>query len=174
MVGAEKVMEVMMATDDIREQAKAEIRRSVWSSMRGKATRAYIREHPEVIEEFKLTGTIAAEQFPNQVTKASILLELHMRARKREASLEAQRWINEHPVEARRMREQMQEAYARLKTFLDKYQLSGVPGINDPKGAAFYEDLEAVDALMKYKTNWLAEAKQWAGEKVNEEIVAKS
>jgi hypothetical protein len=144
--------------------------------MRGKATRAYIRENPGVVEEFNTTGTISAEQFPSQVTKASVLLELHMRARKKEASLEAQRWINEHPVEAQRMREQMQEAYTRLKTFLDKYQLIGVPGINDPKGTAFYEDLEAVDALRTYRTNWLAEAKQWAEEhpeeKADEEVEA--
>ncbi len=133
-----------MAIDDVREQAKAEIRRQVWGSQRGIATRAFIREHPEIVTEFEQTGDIIKiscsqcdgsggddakvqcnkcdgtgmmplVNFPAHVTKASVLLELHMRERRKEASVEAKKWAAEHPEEVEKMRQQIREEMEKSK-----------------------------------------------------------
>jgi hypothetical protein len=104
-----------MATDDIVEAAKAEIRRQVWGSQRGKATRTYIRENPEIINEFEETKTILDRTFPAHVTRASVLLELNMRARRKEASTEAKRWAAEHPQETAEMRKKIQQEFNESK-----------------------------------------------------------
>lgn len=85
-----------MASDEVIEAAKAIIRRREWASLRGKATRKFIREHPEIVAEYEQTGTITCEDFPEHVTRASVLLELNMRARRREASLAVKKWRAEH------------------------------------------------------------------------------
>jgi RecJ-like exonuclease len=130
-----------MAVEDVREAAKAEIRRQVWSSQRGIATRTFIREHPEIVTEFeekgsfsswlvicskcggtgnltldvicedcKGAGKVVSQEFPEHVTRASIMLELHMRARRREASAEAKAWAKDHPSEVQAIREELEQA----------------------------------------------------------------
>jgi len=81
-----------MVSDSVIEAAKALIRRREWFSIRGKETRKFIREHPEVVAEFMQTGTISQSDFPEHVTRASVLLELNLRARRREASLAVKKW----------------------------------------------------------------------------------
>ncbi len=98
-----------MATDDVREQAKAIIRRQVWESRRGIATRSFIRAHPELVKEYEDTGTIAREDFPEYVTKASVLLELNTKARRRESVAMARKWAQEHPEEFQAMRAKIQQ-----------------------------------------------------------------
>ena len=96
----------------VHAAAKTEIRRRRWASLRGKATRTYIREHPEVVEEFANSSTIAATSFPSYVTRASVLLELRMRAARKEITDEVRQWRKEHPVEARALAEQLKKEMA--------------------------------------------------------------
>lgn len=98
-----------MAKDDIKEAAKAEIRRREWAALRGKATRAYIATHPEIVDEFDNTGDLTVDSFPTHVTKASVLLELHQRARRRESAVSAKQWQEQHPEEAEAMRARIRQ-----------------------------------------------------------------
>jgi len=95
--------------DELREAAKREIRRRVWASNRGKATRKYIREHPELREQFERTGTISVgKDLPEFVTEASVLLELSLRARRREITKAVRKWKEEHPGEVAKMRKALE------------------------------------------------------------------
>ncbi len=101
-----------MADDDVREQAKIEIRRRLWSSARGKATRAYIREHPELAEEFASKGRVTlSDDLPEYVTEASVTLELAQRAKRREVSKAVKEWAQENPEEASRIKEEAAKSY---------------------------------------------------------------
>lgn len=95
-----------MALDDVREAAKSEIRHRLWAAERGKATRAYIREHPELSEEFEQSGKVSVDSgsLPQHVTVASITLELAQRARRRETARAVKQWAKDHPEEAQRIK----------------------------------------------------------------------
>jgi len=92
----------------VREAAKTEIRRREWASLRGKATRRYIRDHPEVVKEFGETSDISVVSFPPHVTRASVLLELRQRASRREVTKAVREWRKEHPEEVERLRREME------------------------------------------------------------------
>ena len=82
----------------VRSAAKTEIKRREWASQRGKATRAFIREHTFLIDEFRETGAVTwLEAFPSHVTKAAVLFELRIRARRAEATKSVRTWKDEHP-----------------------------------------------------------------------------
>ena len=101
-----------MAVDDVREAAKAELRRREWANERGRATRAYIRDNPAIVEEFDRVGDVPTDAiFPRYVTRASILLELNLRARRRETTKEVREWEREHPEEALKIREEAKREY---------------------------------------------------------------
>ena len=87
-----------------REAAKVELRRREWASRRGIATRAYIRENPSVVEEFAEKGDISIESFPSYVTKASVLLELHQRANRRDQAASVKQWKQDNPEEAAKIK----------------------------------------------------------------------
>jgi len=90
--------------DLVRDTARRELKRREWASRRGKATRACLRDHPELVEQFELEGTVDIKGIlPEHVTRASIILELNQRAKRREASQAAKAWIREHPEQARRV-----------------------------------------------------------------------
>lgn len=97
----------------IREAAKTEIRRREWASRRGIATRAFLREHPEVAEEFNSSATISVTTFPTHVTKASVLLELRLRAKRKEETVAVRQWREEHPEEAAAIEKEVRETYER-------------------------------------------------------------
>lgn len=98
-----------MAVDDVREQAKVEVRRRLWASTRGKATRTYIREHPEVIAQYDSEGRVLVEEatLPEYVTVSSITLELAQRARRREVSRAVKEWAKDNPEEAARIKQEV-------------------------------------------------------------------
>lgn len=101
-----------MPTDEVREAAKAEIRYRLWASERGKATRAYIREHPELVEEYSREGRITiVGELPEYVTEASVILELAQRARRREVSKAVRQWRRDNPEEAARIKQKVMEEY---------------------------------------------------------------
>ena len=102
-----------MAIDDVREVAKAEIRHRTWASLRGKATRTYIREHPELAEEYEQLGRITVDNgdLPEYVTTASLRLELAQRARRRENTAAAREWAQEHPEEAAKIKAEVSKQY---------------------------------------------------------------
>jgi len=89
--------------DELREAVKRELRRRKWASERGKATRAYLRSHPELAEQFAKTGTIEVKALPAYVTKSSLLLELSRRAAAKEARRAVREWKKEHPEEVARL-----------------------------------------------------------------------
>ncbi len=92
----------------VRDLARKELRRREWASKRGKATRTYLRDHSELAEQFELEGTIdAPEELPKYVTRASLILELNQRARRREASQAAKAWIKKHPELAKGIAEEV-------------------------------------------------------------------
>lgn len=91
----------------VREAAKTELRRQAWASRRGIATRTFLRDHPDVAKEFESTSTISTTLFPAHVTKASVLLELRMRAKRREDALAVKIWREEHPEEAAAIEEEV-------------------------------------------------------------------
>lgn len=93
--------------DEVREAAKKELRRRDWASRRGKATRAYLREHPELTVQFEKTGTIKVGKLPNDVTKSSLTLELSRRASDRETRKAVREWRESHPEEAKRLQEKI-------------------------------------------------------------------
>jgi hypothetical protein len=93
--------------DEVREAAKRELRRREWASRRGKATRLYLREHPELAVQFEKTGTIKVGKLPSDVTKASLTLELSRRARDRETRRAVREWKEQHPEEAKRLQEKI-------------------------------------------------------------------
>ena len=99
----------------IRETAKTELRRREWASRRGKATRTFLREHSELITEFMETGSIMATSFPKYVTRASVLLELRMRASRREAAKAVKDWRESHPEEAKRLEEEVRREAAAVE-----------------------------------------------------------
>ena len=73
-------------SNTVRGMARRELKRREWASNRGKATRAYLREHLELIKQFEGEGTIdIVGELPEYVTRASLILELNQRARRREA-----------------------------------------------------------------------------------------
>ncbi len=87
-------------SDIVRDAAHKELRRREWASKRGKATRAYLRAHPELANQFELEGAITLnEELPQYITRASLVLELNQRAKRREASQAARAWIKQHPEE---------------------------------------------------------------------------
>lgn len=94
---------VVKEPDEVREAAKQELRRRMWASNRGKATRTFIREHPEVVREYSDTGDIMAKRFPEHVTKASVMLELSQRAKRKETARAVKQWKEENPEEAARL-----------------------------------------------------------------------
>lgn len=96
---------------DVREVAKAETRRQLWSSYRGKATRQYIREHPEVVAEFEAQHDIEVGELPEYVTKASLTLELRLRARRRETAKAVREWMKANPEEAAKVRAEALRTY---------------------------------------------------------------
>lgn len=84
-------------SDSVRVAARRELRRREWASLRGKATRAYLRLHPELAKQFELEGTIGlVEGLPEHVTRASVILELNQRAKRKEISRAARAWLREH------------------------------------------------------------------------------
>lgn len=93
--------------EEVREAAKREVRRKVWASNRGKATRAYIRDHPEVVEQFETEGKIVVGELPEYVTVAAVLLELSQRRARRELNRLVREWKEEHPEEAKRIEEEI-------------------------------------------------------------------
>lgn len=89
--------------DILRNAARRELKRREWMSKRGKATRAYLRDRPELAKQFEREGTVDIDFkgiLPEHVTRASIVLELNQRAKRREASRAAKAWVKEHPEEA--------------------------------------------------------------------------
>lgn len=92
----------------IREAAKAEDRRRLWASKRGKATRQFLRDHPEAIEEYEETGAFDDVKYsvPDFATKASITLELVQRGRRKEMTRAVREWRENHPEEAERIKEE--------------------------------------------------------------------
>lgn len=98
-----------MVDEDVRERAKAEIRLRLWASKRGKGTRAFIREHPGLAEEYDLTGQVQflGLRLPPYVTEASVLQELRLRLRAKELRRSAREWRDQHPAETERIREEI-------------------------------------------------------------------
>ncbi len=95
-------------SNGVRNMARRELKRREWASKRGKATRAYLRDHSELAKQFELEGTIGTvEDLPKYVTRASLILELNQRARRRESSLAAKAWIREHPEQAKGISEEV-------------------------------------------------------------------
>ena len=92
---------------DVREKAKREIRYREWASKRGIATRQFIRGNPEMVVEYDKTVNISVTSFPPYVTRASVLLELRMRAIRREATRAVRLWKKENPEEAKRLVEEV-------------------------------------------------------------------
>jgi len=93
--------------DEVREAAKKELRRRDWTSRRGKATRLYLRQHPELTEQFEKTGTIEVGSLLTDVTKASLLMELGRKARDKETRRAVKDWREDNPEEAERLREKV-------------------------------------------------------------------
>jgi len=90
--------------DEVREAAKKELRRRAWASKRGRNTRLYLSQHPELISQFESTGTIRVNELPAYVTKASLLIELGRRARDKEVRRAVREWRKANPEEAERLR----------------------------------------------------------------------
>ena len=103
------MMEDVELGEGVKEAAKTEIRRREWASKRGKATRDFLRAHPEVQIEFEETHTISATSFPSGATRASVLLELRQRAARKETTRSARLWIEEHPKEAKKLRKDIRD-----------------------------------------------------------------
>jgi len=93
--------------DEVREAAKKELRRRDWASRRGKATRLYLKQRPELAELFSKTGTIKVDSLPTDVTKASLLMELGRRARNKETRKAVKDWREANPEEAERLRKKV-------------------------------------------------------------------
>ena len=93
--------------DEVREAAKRELRRRDWASKRGKATRAYLKEHPELSKQYQKGGTIKVNGLPQYVTKSSLLLELSRRASDKEIRRAVRDWREANPEEAERLREKV-------------------------------------------------------------------
>lgn len=93
--------------DEVREAAKKELRRRDWASRRGKATRFYLKQHPELTNQFRKTGTIRVGRLPTDITKASLLMELGRRARDKETRKAVKDWREANPEEAERLREKV-------------------------------------------------------------------
>lgn len=91
-------------SNNVHDMARRELKRREWASRRGKATRAYLRARPELTKQFELEGTIDIKgELPKYVTRASLILELNQRAKRRETSRATKAWIKEHPEQARRI-----------------------------------------------------------------------
>ena len=92
----------------IRDVARGVLKRREWASKRGIATRAYLRANPDLVEQFKLEGTISlVDKLPKYVTRSSLILELNQRAKRRESAQAAKAWIKEHPEEAAKVAEEV-------------------------------------------------------------------
>ncbi len=93
---------------NVRDAARRVLKRREWASKRGIATRAYLRANPDLVEQFKLEGTISlVGELPRYVTRSSLILELNQRAKRREAAQAAKAWIKEHPEEAAKVAEEV-------------------------------------------------------------------
>lgn len=95
--------------EELREAAKREIRRKLWASNRGKATRAYIRDHPEVVEQFEREGKIEVKNLPEHVTAASVMLELSQRKARKDVARAVREWKEQHPEEVKRMAKEIEQ-----------------------------------------------------------------
>jgi gas vesicle protein len=93
--------------DEVREAAKKELKRREWASKRGKATRAYLREHPELSEQYEKTSTIKVGKLPEYVTKSSLLIELGRRASDKETRRAVREWKEANPEEAERLQAEL-------------------------------------------------------------------
>ena len=92
----------------VRDEARRILKRREWASKRGIATRAYLRANPDLIEQFKVEGTISlVDALPKYVTRSSLILELNQRAKRHEAAQAAKAWIKEHPEEAAKVAEEV-------------------------------------------------------------------
>lgn len=91
-----------MDNSEVRLAAQKELKRREWASLRGKATRAFLYIHPEMVSSFETHGTIVDPEkaYPKGVTHASLILALNQRAKRKEASRAARLWAKENPEAA--------------------------------------------------------------------------
>ena len=94
--------------DSLRAVAEADLRYRQWVSLRGKATRAYIRDN-NIDEDIDVDKLVGSKTLPEYVTIASIKQELRSKAARREKYRAARAWRLAHPKEATELREKMRK-----------------------------------------------------------------
>lgn len=71
-----------------------------------KKVRLFLRENPQVVEDFNKTGRLP-EAVPEGLSRSILLRELLRRARERELRAAIRRWREDHPEEYRRIMEEV-------------------------------------------------------------------
>ncbi len=93
---------------EVSSKARKVLQNRAWASARGKASRAYVRAHPDLEALFIETGDVGElNSLPEYVTKASVVYVLADKLRRRETTKTLRRWREDNPERAEQIRKQV-------------------------------------------------------------------
>ncbi|KKL66218.1 hypothetical protein LCGC14_2147140 [marine sediment metagenome] len=93
---------------EVSSKARKVLQKRTWASIRGKASRAYVRAHPDLEGLFLETGDVGElSDLPQDVTKASVVYVIADKLRRREITKTLRRWREDNPERAEAIRKQI-------------------------------------------------------------------